>query len=150
MEEKWFEKVARTRAPDFVVKGDRDNPYMERWWIIQRNRAANIYLHRFWRSDTDEALHDHPWPNVSYLLKGRYIEHTVKGARLALPGSLKVRMAHTPHRIEIEPGYEGKVWSLFITGPVIRTWGFHCPKGWRSWKEYSREREKGIRGLGCD
>lgn len=66
---KWFERISWDRAPDFVI-GRTGDPYMERWWLIPRNRFFNIYLHRFWRSDDDRALHDHPWVNLSILLKG--------------------------------------------------------------------------------
>jgi hypothetical protein len=27
-------------------------------------------------------------------------------------------------------------WTLFITGPWQRTWGFICPQGWKSWREF--------------
>ena len=40
-------------------------------------------------------------------------------------------------------------WSLFITGPVTREWGFHCPQGWRHWKDFTSYREVGEDGRGC-
>ncbi len=42
-----------TRNPDITI-GGKDHPYLERWWIIPRNRVFNIYLHQFWRSDDDQ------------------------------------------------------------------------------------------------
>jgi hypothetical protein len=51
---------------------------MRRWWVIPRNKFFNIYLHHFLHSDDDRALHDHPWWNVSILLRsGSYVEHTI-------------------------------------------------------------------------
>lgn len=42
-------------------------------------------------------------------------------------------------------------WTLFVTGPVMRQWGFHCPdKGWRHWKEFTAEGKPGEIGPGCD
>lgn len=148
---KWFEKVAASREPDFII-GGKENPYMLRWWIIPRNKFFNIYLHRFLRSDDDRALHDHPWLNFSYLLEGSYTEWGiaaggVKHSRVALQGSWKFRRAKTAHRIEL---HAGSCWSLFITGPVIREWGFHCPAGWRKWQVFTSERDKGAIGRGCD
>ena len=43
------------RPADFVI-GPPERPYLLRWWIIQRNRFFNIYLHKFLRSDDDLAL----------------------------------------------------------------------------------------------
>lgn len=146
----WYTRLAASRPPDFVI-GGRDNPYMQRWWIIPRNRFFNIYLHKFLRSDDDRALHDHPWVNVSYLLAGTYVEHSILagGVHRAVcyrAGDLKFRWPSTAHRIEIDQ----PCWSLFITGPVVREWGFHCPAGWRSWKVFTSERDKGAIGRGCE
>lgn len=125
---------------------------MLRWWVIPRNRFFNIYLHRFLRSDDDRALHDHPWVNVSYLLDGAYTEVTIaKGGvhhRVRyLAGDLKFRRPSYAHRVELT---DGPCWSLFITGPVVREWGFHCPAGWRSWKVFTSERDAGSTGRGCN
>jgi hypothetical protein len=73
---KFFKSIADSRKPDFII-GGADEPYMLRWWVIPRNRFFNIYLHHFLRSDEDRALHDHPWLNCSWLLDGRYTEHTI-------------------------------------------------------------------------
>ena len=59
------------RAPDFQIGGSV-NPYCNRWWVIPRNRWFNIYLHEFVRDDDDRALHDHPWWNISIVLRGGY------------------------------------------------------------------------------
>lgn len=124
---------------------------MLRWWIIPRNRCFNIYLHKFLRSDDDRALHDHPWLNVSYLLHGEYVEYSihaggVQAAVRYVAGQMKFRRAKTAHRIAIDK----PCWSLLITGPVIREWGFHCPASWRSWKVFTSERDKGEVGRGCE
>jgi len=148
---RWFEKLAKSRVPDFII-GGRDNPYMLRWWVIPRNRFFNIYLHKFLRSDDDRALHDHPWMNCSYLLDGTYTEHTIAAggvnmSRIAHVGSLTFRRAKMAHRVEL---HAGPCWSLFITGPVIREWGFHCPRGWRHWKLFVSQRDSGSIGRGCE
>lgn len=138
------------REPDFII-GGKDNPYMLRWWIIPRNPVFNIYLHQFLRSDDDRALHDHPWWNVSILLDNRYVEHTIAAGGVNhkaeyLAGAIRFRRAKTAHRIELT---NGLCCSLFITGPVIRHWGFHCPNGWRHWREFTDARDSGSVGRGC-
>lgn len=147
---RFFKRIADSRAPDFIVGGAED-PYMLRWWVIQRNRLFNIYLHRFLRSDDDRALHDHPWLNASLILDGGYTEHTISAGgvnhkKVYRAGSIKLRRSVAAHRVELT---EGECWSLFITGPVVRTWGFHCPSGWRPWREFVSGRDKGDVGRGC-
>jgi hypothetical protein len=142
--------VASRRPPDFVI-GTPADPYLKRWWLIPRNRFFNIYLHQFLRSDDDRALHDHPWWNISFILKGEYTEHTIPAGGINIrkiykAGDLKLRRAVAAHRVEL---HAGECWSLFITGPVIRSWGFHCPAGWRRWQDFVAENPGEI-GRGCD
>ena len=66
------------REPDIKIGGS-DDPYMLRWYIPPRNRWLNVYLHKFLRSDEDRANHDHPWPWLSLILKGAYLEHVQVG-----------------------------------------------------------------------
>jgi hypothetical protein len=87
------------------------------------------------------------------------------------PGALVFRRASSPHRIVLErrqqplfgefkdrhpvgPDVSRLVpvpaISLFITGPVVRDWGFHCPKGWVPWQRFTDSRDKGLVGKGCE
>jgi hypothetical protein len=153
LERLWTELsyVPRIRKPDFVI-GTPDSDYLRRWYIIPRNVIFNIYLHQILRSDDDRALHDHPWWNVSIILSGSYVEHTicaggVNHRREYTAGSIKLRSARYAHRIEL---IEWPAWSLFITGPRMREWGFHCPRGWRHWKEFTSTHNTGQIGKGCE
>lgn len=41
-------------------------------------------------------------------------------------------------------------WTLFITSKLKRDWGFHCPKGWVPWWEFTAADSGGTRtGVGC-
>ena len=142
--------LSERRSPDFIIGGALD-PYIRRWWVIPRNRFFNIYLHHFLRSDDDRALHDHPWWNLSILLQGRYIEHTISAGGINVhtercAGQVKFRRAKAAHRIEL---IDGPCWTLFITGPRLREWGFHCRLGWVHWKEFTKPEKKGEVGRGC-
>lgn len=139
---------ALQRAPDFVI-GGAERPYLRRWWLIPRNRIFNVYLHEFLRSDDDRALHDHPWCNVSILLRGRYLEHLQDGtARVRTAGQVVVRWCGSiAHRVEL---IDGPVWTLFITGPRYRQWGFWCPQGWVHWERFTAAHDPGAVGPGCD
>ncbi len=163
------------RRPDFVI-GPAADPYMLRWWLIPRNRFFNVYLHKFLRSDDDRALHDHPWPSIGMILKGSYIEHMPRDprawleeddrstiTRLRKPFRPVLRGSRFIHRIELMQELEPliprwgmsivklkPVWTLFITGPKIRDWGFWCPQGFRPWQEFVSVRPGGnATGKGC-
>jgi hypothetical protein len=158
-------RVAEHRPPDYVIGGEAD-PYLRRWWVIPRNRFFNIYLHHFVRSDDDRALHDHPWWNCSILLEGAYREHLVQDAPvLRKAGAIAFRRPRVAHRVELLPLHagvwfaEGKpvpiieehpCWTIFITGPRVREWGFLCPRGWRHWKDFTAGKNGEIIGKGCD
>lgn len=154
-----------------------DRPFLLRWYVGgEKHRGllgCNMYLHQFIRDDEDRALHDHPWPNVSLLLGGQYIEHTIDAGgvhfrHIYKAGAVKFRSAKAAHRVELtnqfvnqdgslylggegEPPIHAPIlpdwceydftrapsWSLFLTGPATRKWGFHCPEaGWRSSHEF--------------
>jgi hypothetical protein len=138
------------RAPDVVI-GGADRPYMLRWHVVPRNRFFNVYFHHFRRSDDDRALHDHPWWNFSYLLDGEYVEVTIPAGGVHKrqrfeAGDFKFRYASYAHRVELT---DGPCWTLFVTGPRIRQWGFHCPNGWRHWKTFTKTNNPGEVGMGC-
>ena len=132
---------ARCKAPDLVV-GSSKRPYMHRWWLIPRNPVFNVYLHHFLRSDDDRALHDHPWPSLSILLRGSYLEHTIQEGgihhrRVRRAGAIVLRGPRSAHRIEL---HHGACWTLFLTGPRLRNWGFHLPlRGWVPHDVFMRE-----------
>jgi hypothetical protein len=150
--QRWAERERERRLPDFVIGGLAD-PYMLRWWVIPRNRWFNIYLHEVIRSDDDRALHDHPWVNASILIDGCYFEHKIADGgihrrRLVRAGDIAMRRAVAAHRLEVIPGK--RAISLFITGPRVREWGFHCPEaGWRHWEDFTAPASPGEIGRGC-
>jgi hypothetical protein len=144
-------RVADRRPPDFII-GGADRPYLRRWWLIPRNPVFNVYLHHFLRSDDDRALHDHPWWNLSLLLEGAYVEHTIAAGGVHKEtwreaGQAKFRLGRDAHRIELT---DGPCWTLFITGPRFRSWGFHCPRaGWTHWRDFTAADDPGSVGPGC-
>jgi hypothetical protein len=143
-----FARIVRffQRPADFVI-GPTDNPYLLRWYVIPRNKHFNIYLHNVLRSDDDRALHDHPWKSLSLVLRGRYVEVTSKGQAAKSAGSIIYRSETHSHRLEVYPGET--CWTLFCTGPWLREWGFHCPRGWVPWQQFVDQTDHGNVGRGC-
>lgn len=141
------------RKPNVTI-GGKDDPYLFRWHMIPRNGLCNVYLHYFMRSDDDRALHDHPYANLSLLLWGSYTEHTIEAGGINVrvhrrSGTWKLRRATDAHRIELTHGH---CWTLFITGPRLRDWGFHCSRaGWVSHERYAAVDADGsyVVGAGC-
>lgn len=153
--------------PHFVI-GGKENPYLLRWWVIPRNPLFNIYLHLILRSDDDRALHDHPWMNCSIILRGEYDEMALwkpmligwRAAKKLYPerfeskttfyarqvayrrraGSIVFRRPDYPHRLIVNK----PAWTLFITGPRIREWGFHTPTKWVHWKDFCDPSDPGL------
>lgn len=147
----------RKDKPDFII-GNKNAPYMHRWFMWPRNAFFNFYWHLFLQDDEDRALHDHPWPSVSIVVRGGYYEITrgpdgTYQRRWFGPGSIVFRAATYTHRVELARDSDGNVITcdtMFFTGPRIREWGFHCPKGWRHWKEFCGINDPGQIGKGCD
>jgi len=133
----WAYGVVTSRPPDIVIGKTR---FLNRWYIVPRNPLFNIYLHEWVGSDDDRALHDHPWWSFSWILgphglveeyaKDHYITR-----RAILPGTRVWRSPTFRHRIIAArvPTY-----TLFITGPRVRVWGFWCPQGWRRHDEFDK------------
>ena len=132
---------------------DVPKAFLIRWFVIPKNRWVNVYLHKFIRDDEDRALHDHPFLfSISCLVLGSYYEVTmnaggVRKRTMYSAGSVRLIGPWKAHRIELTTSVVerslggGQVlwnrpkripcWSLFITGPKVRTWGFHCLNGWK-------------------
>lgn len=110
---------------------------MLRWHLWARG-GVQIALHKWLRSDSDRALHDHKSDNISILLSGRYREqfnHAWEAPRSKMRWPLipYFRRAETPHRIQL---VNGPVWTIWIRFAPRRDWGFYCPKGWTHWKDF--------------
>lgn len=163
------------RPMDFRIPPDTSVPvYMERWWRIPRNWATNIYFHVVRRSDDDRALHDHPWWSFSIVLEGGYTEETIQAGGTHKrewfgPGKMKFRISGKyAHRLElatardIRGNYrisaerpdefeEEPARTIFITGPVLRRWGFHAKDQWvdaYDWDAYCEA--NGLTGMRMD
>ena len=123
------------REPDFHLPG-----YLMRWYLIPRNRFCNLYLHRIYGSDA-RVVHDHPWWSISICLCGRMIEHFGIGGQRSRRIHRFVPILRSPvwlHWLEIVDGRP--VWTLFLTGPYLRDWGFFVPgRGWISHREYRQD-----------
>lgn len=138
-----------TRFLNFLERHDRmriipdrfgTGPYLTRYYLFLKDRdwfPINIFLHKFHTGDLDD-LHDHPWIFCSIILRSGYWEHTPKGRFWRKAGSIRFSGAKSLHRIELEPDTD--VWTIFITGPRVREWGFIVDGQWLDWRTYIKEK----------
>lgn len=143
------------RGPNVRIPYDPQiDAYMLRWWKIARNAYMNCYYHLVLRSDDDRAHHDHPWWSFSIVLEGGYYEHRILAGGIHVkkwygPGSMLFRHSgKVAHRLELEtltPERDGVTFrelpakTIFVTGPVLRRWGFHDTRTWvdaYDWDDY--------------
>tara|TARA_B110000977_G_scaffold2808_1_gene3832 strand:+ start:1286 stop:1714 length:429 start_codon:yes stop_codon:yes gene_type:complete len=136
----FLESIGRKRViPDRLS----NEPYLTRYYLFLKERKVfpfNIFLHNFHKGDPDD-LHDHPWPFITFILKGGYWEHTPTGRYWRAPGTVRFARSGQLHRVELEPGVD--VWTLFIPGPKLKEWGFIDKGIWKHHKKYLSERYKG-------
>jgi len=157
------------REPDLIIGRSDPEVYLRRWYIIPHNRFFNIFLHNFLLSDLS-VLHNHPWNfNMSILLHGSYLEHMPKNTEAWLKNESRetiiklrkpsiipiIRYGHAIHKVELLNDVFNNpipVWTIFISGKVIKSWGFYCDWGFRDHKEFLKKTPENISitGLGCN
>lgn len=144
-------RIMQLRPPDEVINRNGD-PLFERWWLARTPSDAttgprgNVYLHRWLRSDREDA-HDHPWINETFVLRGWLVEELFCPHRMSLyasgraqpirrrllAGMSAMREADAIHRIvAIAPG----TITLFLTRAKVRDWGFWEGGSFVPWRDY--------------
>ena len=110
--------------------------YLDRLSIVT-TPLFSIKLHRIYRRDQQRDLHDHPWDFLSIVLWGSYVEDTPTGLKKRRWWNRK-RAAdrHSIREVSRRP-----VWTLVVTGPKRREWGFWTSTGWIPWHRYEKLNE---------
>lgn len=145
--------------PKFFGKIEITTPegkvYLRRWYLMRFPKLFSIRLHHILLPDTDRDPHDHPWPFVSIILRGGYDEVWSPEAdefRRVFKHLWTWSAAQRPKRVRRISHHRstdlhqitrfhrpGGAWTLFITGPERRVWGFQTSDGWMDYKRYERE-----------
>lgn len=113
-----------------VIRDRTTEIYMVRW-VVARLFGWELKFNLFLSSDP-RCMHDHPWPFLSVMLAGSYVEHSNAGVRRYAAPCMLYRPAKWRHRIEIkEPCL-----TLNISAPRRRNWGFWTVNGWIPWAKY--------------
>jgi hypothetical protein len=147
-----------------ILRDDTNDLYLRRFFIYPRNKdltknqtKPRLYLHKFYRGDEDPHMHDHPWDFTSLILTQGYWEEvpgfsglpdekytrfdSTYGAdgdyryRYFFPRfSLLHRLAEHKHRVILKDSTP--VWTLVLTEPKRRKWGFWIRDTFCPWKNY--------------
>ena len=135
----WYIRyAAKHPADENITANNEGSPYLQRWHLIPKNRFINIYLHRFTGPD-QRVMHDHPWISLAYHLEGYFDETYWKDYPFLYVRNRRIHKGDWTYRRStflhyLEPGPNG-TWTIFITGPTIRKWGFMTEGGWKPWRE---------------
>lgn len=105
---KWHEKLGLPECP-YVVRWRLETPW------------GSIRLHHWLGPDDDRAFHDHPWSFTTFILKGGYVDVSPAGSEHLHAPAVRHRTAE--HRHTVHP-CGGGAWTIIVTGPKVRTWGF--------------------------
>lgn len=117
-----------------VPNYDRPGTYLTRIRLVQ-TPLFGVYLHRFDGPDPRATLHDHPWPFLSLVLRGGYVERRLDLMTMEVDEHHAIRWvnfmpkggAHAIMRLTRVP-----TWSLMFVGRRSRIWGY-----WeQAWKHY--------------
>jgi len=93
----------------------------------------SIRLHHWIASDDQRNFHDHPWWFFTIILWGGYKDVSPFGVDKVGIGSMRFRKAEHQHTVKVNPG---GCWSLLITGPEKRIWGFWVKGKFRKRNKY--------------
>lgn len=108
--------------------------YVRRWRL--ETPIGSIRVHHWLHSDDTRHKHDHPWWFLTIVLKGGYTDLSDNKADHVGAGSIRFRPAEHRHSVLVD---KGGAWTLLITGPKIRKWGFWVGKKFKKANKYFLE-----------
>ena len=117
----WFEALLRRFLPYKEIGWQDIGEVFYRYTLV-KSPWFNLYLHVLDAPNWHPVgCHDHPWWFWTLLLKNGYVERTSGLVVTRMPGELLYRPASHLHDVITS---HGTSWSLVLTGPKSRTWGF--------------------------
>jgi hypothetical protein len=117
------------------IKSKSGKLHFRRWEIL-KTPWFSIWIHGIYAPDEDKHLHNHPWDFKSIVLKGNYIEETENGYIIQHPGKYNSRNGEDFHKIK--QLISESVYTLFISTPVKRDWGYKVDGAFIKHDEYRK------------
>ena len=146
----WLIKRSLRTPYTHIQSADGTETYMGRWWLLNPYASGtyeatwpwfpwSIRIHHIKRPDMDRDLHDHPWSARTIILHGWYVEERLFTERTLIRGQTSLIKHNHFHRIDrVSPG---GVFTLFITGKKVNSWGFLVNGVKVPWREYVNSKE---------
>lgn len=129
-------------APDFRGYTIEDSitgaPYMTRV-LFPKIGSWRPMLHNIHRADHERDLHNHPWLwAFSIVLSGEYDEERlIDDASTLIKRRVRRFNFLTSRDFHRITELHGDVWTLFVHGPRVQTWGFRQPdRSLVIWRDY--------------
>lgn len=121
-------------------------PYLTRFYLGEPNQRKigekpQVFIHFFHKSDQGVELHNHPYTGLGIMLAGGYREERItevtgrtrdgrtetvfveREPKVVAPGMVNELSLSDYHRTDlVDP--EGGAWTIFVTGPRVKHWGF--------------------------
>lgn len=131
--------------PLVLIDENNGREFLKRWRLVQ-TPWFSVFIHRMQVPDPGFDLHDHPWAFLSVVLVGGYQEikaatrrtwaqHKRHRGRWSV-GGIRLDECHRVASLDRTP-----TWTLIVTGPTRRRWGFDVGGEWQDWEheyDYSR------------
>lgn len=115
------------------------SPYLTRV-LLPRIFGVRPMLHNIHRADDDRELHNHPWRwMLSIILSGSYDEERTDAAGRVTRRRVRWFNFITDRDFHRIAELHGHVWTLFITGPRVQSWGFLVDGKLIPWRDFSRK-----------
>ena len=122
-------KYLVNKIPHHTIMVD-GSPYLTRYFldgepIHQLGERGHVYLHHFHASDQIHELHNHPWSATSLILRGGYVEESMRigepiRSRVYRVGDVNHIAMDTFHRVSLL----GDTWTLCRVSQRQQEWGF--------------------------
>lgn len=130
---RWLARDPKDGEDGMLIPGEDGSPYLLRRYLVRllRQWVPGLFLHKFYRSDADRELHNHPWSwAAAFVLTGGYVEERKDGRnapvvkRTVRPFTVNVIRRDTFHRVQLLDEERG-AYTLFLAGRRQKGgWGF--------------------------
>lgn len=114
--------------------GNEACPYLIRW--VFSTPFGSIRLHHWRASDDARNFHDHPWWFLTFVLRGGYTDVSPTGEERCSAGKFRFRRALHRHTVRVDAG---GCWTVLLTGPEHRFWGFWVGRKFKKANKYFLE-----------
>jgi hypothetical protein len=105
-------------------------PYITRW--VFECSLFTLRLHHWIHSDDLRHMHDHPWDFISIVLWGNIADRSEEGDKKRRWLSVSYFSAEHRHSVVVKD----PCWTLLVTGPERRKWGYWVDGKFRKRNKY--------------